>query len=148
MPQQQPARGPYDIKPRTFTRPPAVATQVAEQQRESERGVAAQAIVVPSKKGILEPAAGGHLTTEGSIAWYDYHTGKPQRAKVVTPPKDGILDLTVCLSLSGHVGRQTLERWQGYSGFLYAQGLLVDGDGKPLTSPPDYAALFTNDYLP
>ena len=48
---------------------------------------------------------------------------------------------------SGQVGPQTLERWQGYSGFLYQQGLLVDGLGKPLTSPPDYAALFTNDFL-
>ena len=49
---------------------------------------------------------------------------------------------------SGRVGPQTLQRWQGYSGFLYDQGLLVDGAGKPLTSPPDYAALFTNDFLP
>lgn len=49
---------------------------------------------------------------------------------------------------SGKVGPQTLDRWQGYSGFLYDQGLLVDADGKPLTTPPDYAALFTNDFLP
>jgi NitT/TauT family transport system substrate-binding protein len=49
---------------------------------------------------------------------------------------------------NGKVGPQTLERWQGYSGFLYDQGLLVDGFGKPLTSPPDYAALFTNDFVP
>jgi len=49
---------------------------------------------------------------------------------------------------SGVVGRQTLERWQGYSGFLYDQGLLVGPDGKPLTAPPDYGALFSNDFLP
>jgi ABC-type nitrate/sulfonate/bicarbonate transport system substrate-binding protein len=48
----------------------------------------------------------------------------------------------------GEVGPQTLERWQGYSGFLYEQGLLVDAKGKPLTSPPDYATMFTNDFLP
>jgi NitT/TauT family transport system substrate-binding protein len=48
----------------------------------------------------------------------------------------------------GQVGPQTLERWQGYSGFLYEQGLLVDAQGKPLTSPPDYATMFTNDFLP
>jgi ABC-type nitrate/sulfonate/bicarbonate transport system substrate-binding protein len=48
----------------------------------------------------------------------------------------------------GKVGRQTLERWQGYSGFLFDEGLLVDAAGKQLTVPLDYAALFTNDYLP
>jgi ABC-type nitrate/sulfonate/bicarbonate transport system substrate-binding protein len=48
----------------------------------------------------------------------------------------------------GNVGRQTLEQWQGYSGFLYEQGLLVDAAGKPLTEPLDYEALFSNDYLP
>jgi ABC-type nitrate/sulfonate/bicarbonate transport system substrate-binding protein len=49
---------------------------------------------------------------------------------------------------AGRVGTQTLDRWQGYSGFLYDQGLLVDAGGKRLTAPPDYAALFTNDFLP
>jgi ABC-type nitrate/sulfonate/bicarbonate transport system substrate-binding protein len=48
----------------------------------------------------------------------------------------------------GAVGRQTMQRWQGYSGFLYDQGLLQDADGKPLASPPDYSRLFTSDYLP
>ena len=52
------------------------------------------------------------------------------------------------LDADGTFGTQTLERWQGYSGFLYEQGLLVDGAGKPLTAPPDYASLFTNDFLP
>jgi ABC-type nitrate/sulfonate/bicarbonate transport system substrate-binding protein len=49
---------------------------------------------------------------------------------------------------SGKVGRQTLTRWQGYSGFLYEQGLLSGADGKPLAAAPDYRSLFTNDYLP
>ena len=49
---------------------------------------------------------------------------------------------------AGHAGTQTLEKWHGYSGFLYDQGTLVDKDGKPLTSPPDYASLFTDDFLP
>jgi ABC-type nitrate/sulfonate/bicarbonate transport system substrate-binding protein len=48
----------------------------------------------------------------------------------------------------GRVGTQTLDTWAGYSGFLYEQGLLTDKDGKPLTAPPDYGALFTNDLLP
>lgn len=48
----------------------------------------------------------------------------------------------------GKVGRQTLAEWQGYSGFLYDQGLLAGPNGKPLTKPPDYGALFTDDFLP
>jgi ABC-type nitrate/sulfonate/bicarbonate transport system substrate-binding protein len=48
----------------------------------------------------------------------------------------------------GEVGRQALERWEGYSRFLYEQGLLVDGAGAPLSAPIDSATLFTNDYLP
>jgi ABC-type nitrate/sulfonate/bicarbonate transport system substrate-binding protein len=49
---------------------------------------------------------------------------------------------------AGRVGRQTLEQWQGYSGFLYDEGLLTGPDGTPLSSPPDYASLFTDDFLP
>jgi ABC-type nitrate/sulfonate/bicarbonate transport system substrate-binding protein len=49
---------------------------------------------------------------------------------------------------AGKVGSQTLGRWQGYSGFLYEQRLLVGADGKALTAPPDYEKLFTNEYLP
>jgi NitT/TauT family transport system substrate-binding protein len=49
---------------------------------------------------------------------------------------------------NGRVGTQTLERWEGYSSFLYEQGVLVDAAGKPLTTPLDYPALFTNDFLP
>jgi NitT/TauT family transport system substrate-binding protein len=47
----------------------------------------------------------------------------------------------------GNVGSQTVEKWAGYSGFLFEQGLLIDAAGKPLTAAPDYAALFTNDFL-
>ncbi|HEX7473519.1 MAG TPA: ABC transporter substrate-binding protein [Candidatus Limnocylindrales bacterium] len=49
---------------------------------------------------------------------------------------------------AGKVGSQTLAEWTGYSKFLYDQGLLAGPDGKPLAAPPDYAALFTNEFLP
>ena len=52
------------------------------------------------------------------------------------------------LDAQGTFGTQTLDRWRGYSGFLYQQGLLADAAGKPLTKPLDYARLFTNDFLP
>ncbi len=49
---------------------------------------------------------------------------------------------------NGVAGTQTLERWTGYSAFLFAQKLLTDASGKPVTTAPDYARLFTNDFLP
>jgi ABC-type nitrate/sulfonate/bicarbonate transport system substrate-binding protein len=49
---------------------------------------------------------------------------------------------------AGHVGPQTQEEWTGYSSFLYDQGLLTGVDGQPLAAAPDYASLFTNDFLP
>ncbi|MFL5769579.1 MAG: ABC transporter substrate-binding protein [Chloroflexota bacterium] len=66
-------------------------------------------------------------------------------------PRDSqrfLADGKFMVDAAGKVGVQTLERWQGYSSFLYDQGLLVDGAGKPLTAPLDYEKLFTNDFLP
>ena len=49
---------------------------------------------------------------------------------------------------SGVVGQQTLQEWTGFSKFLYDQGLLAGANGDPLTAPPDYGSLFTNEFLP
>jgi ABC-type nitrate/sulfonate/bicarbonate transport system substrate-binding protein len=48
----------------------------------------------------------------------------------------------------GTFGRQTAERWNAQSGFLFETGLLAGPDGKPLASRPDFTAYFSNDYLP
>ena len=45
------------------------------------------------------------------------------------------------------IGTQTLERWTGYSKFLYGAGTLVDGQGKPLAKEPDWSTYFRTDLL-
>jgi ABC-type nitrate/sulfonate/bicarbonate transport system substrate-binding protein len=45
-------------------------------------------------------------------------------------------------------GTQTLEKWTDYPRFMYTHNTLVGPSGQPLTSPPDYAAAFTNQFLP
>jgi len=48
---------------------------------------------------------------------------------------------------SGRVGPQTLQKWAGYSGFVADSGVLAGPDGAPLTTRPDFATWFTNQYL-
>jgi ABC-type nitrate/sulfonate/bicarbonate transport system substrate-binding protein len=45
-------------------------------------------------------------------------------------------------------GQQMLQAWTDYPRFMYQTGSLTDANGKPLTQPPDYAAAFTNAFLP
>ena len=59
-----------------------------------------------------------------------------------------LVDKGFLVDESGKFGNQTLERWQGYSKFLFDHGLLVDADEMQLTAPLDYNTLFTNDFLP
>ncbi|HKS70300.1 MAG TPA: ABC transporter substrate-binding protein [Ktedonobacterales bacterium] len=45
-------------------------------------------------------------------------------------------------------GEQSLQKWTNYPRFMYDHGAILDANGKPITNPPDYAAAFTNAYLP
>ena len=45
-------------------------------------------------------------------------------------------------------GQQKLSAWTNYPRFMYQTGSLSDANGKPLSQPPDYAAAFTDQYLP
>jgi ABC-type nitrate/sulfonate/bicarbonate transport system substrate-binding protein len=47
----------------------------------------------------------------------------------------------------GRVGTQTLEKWAGYSGWVFDSGVLTGPDGAPLTQRPDFVTWFTNDHL-
>jgi len=48
---------------------------------------------------------------------------------------------------NGRVGTQTLEKWSGYSGWVFDSGALTGPDGAPLADRPDFATWFTNDHL-
>ncbi|MFJ9900082.1 ABC transporter substrate-binding protein [Streptomyces sp. NPDC091280] len=48
----------------------------------------------------------------------------------------------------GSIGTQSAERWQAFADFEYKAGLLVDANGKKLTTAPKASTFFTNAYLP
>jgi ABC-type nitrate/sulfonate/bicarbonate transport system substrate-binding protein len=89
-----------------------------------------------------DPDAAAQILIDENTGVFDANPELP-KASAALLARDGYY-----VDANGRVGTQTLEKWRGYSGFLYDQGLLVDENGKPLTAPPDYAALFTNDFLP
>jgi ABC-type nitrate/sulfonate/bicarbonate transport system substrate-binding protein len=45
-------------------------------------------------------------------------------------------------------GVQTLDKWTNYPRFMYTHNALTNANGQPLTSAPDYAAAFTDQFLP
>ena len=45
-------------------------------------------------------------------------------------------------------GYQVLDKWTAYPQFMYNHQAIQDANGNPVTSPPDYAAAFTNRFLP
>ena len=45
-------------------------------------------------------------------------------------------------------GFQTLDKWTNYPRFMYNHGAILDANGNPLKSEPDYTSAFTNQFLP
>jgi ABC-type nitrate/sulfonate/bicarbonate transport system substrate-binding protein len=86
-------------------------------------------------------AAAAQLVSENPGA-FDANTELPRASQEFLATGGFLLDA------SGRFGTQTLERWKGYSDFLFRQGLLAGPDGKPLSKALDYSRLFTNDFLP
>ncbi len=99
-----------------------------------------------------------------TVRGFEFAQSDPDAAaKILVDANPGVFDANTKLPLesarflaqngyyvdeNGKVGTQTLERWTAYPKFLYDGGLLTGADGKPLAAPPDYAALFTNQFLP
>jgi ABC-type nitrate/sulfonate/bicarbonate transport system substrate-binding protein len=89
-----------------------------------------------------DPDAAAQLLSQQNPGVFDANPALP-KASAEYLAQHGLL-----VDANGKVGTQTLPEWTGYSSFLYDQGLLVDANGKPLVAAPDYASLFTNDFLP
>lgn len=89
-----------------------------------------------------QPAEAAALLIAENLGVFDANPDLPRESAAFLAAQGLYVDV------EGRVGRQTTAQWAGYSGFLYDEGLLVDGNGRPLTAPPDYAALYTNAYLP
>lgn len=45
-------------------------------------------------------------------------------------------------------GTQSLGIWTNFTRFLYLHGVLTDANNQPITTEPNYAAMYTNQFLP
>jgi ABC-type nitrate/sulfonate/bicarbonate transport system substrate-binding protein len=45
-------------------------------------------------------------------------------------------------------GVQTLDNWTNYPRFMFDHHAIDDANGNPITTPPDYAAAFTDAFVP
>ncbi|MFL5651814.1 MAG: ABC transporter substrate-binding protein [Chloroflexota bacterium] len=106
----------------------------------------ARAFVGATVKGFefaaASPAEAAQILVDQNPGVFDSNPELPVASQAYMADQHLLTDAT------GAVGTQTLEEWTGYSSFLYDQGLLVDANGKQLAAPPDYASLFTTDFLP
>ena len=108
--------------------------------------VTAKAFVSATARGFgfaaLNPDEGAAILVSSNPGIFDANPDLPKASATY------LAEQRLFMDPHAGVGTQTLETWSGYSGFLYQQGLLVDGQGAALASPPDYGALFTNEFLP
>jgi ABC-type nitrate/sulfonate/bicarbonate transport system substrate-binding protein len=107
---------------------------------------AARAFVGATVRGFelaaSNPDEAARILVEQNPGVFDANTELPLASQRFMA-EEGLL-----VDADGKVGTQTLDQWTGYSSFLFDQGLLTDANGAPLTEAPDYASLFTNDFLP
>ena len=107
--------------------------------------VTAKAFVSATARGFgfaaLNPDEGAAILVSSNPGIFDTNPDLPKASATY------LAEQRLFMDPHAGVGTQTLETWSGYSGFLYEQGLLVDGQGAALASPPDYGALFTNEFL-
>jgi ABC-type nitrate/sulfonate/bicarbonate transport system substrate-binding protein len=100
------------------------------------------ATVLGFEAALADPAAAAEILLAENPGVFDANKELPKASL------DFLVEGKYLVDGQGEFGRQRLDRWQAYSEFLYREGLLADADGKPLTTPLEYASLFTNDFLP
>ena len=74
--------------------------------------------------------------------------GTFKNPQVVTDSQELLASGGFMTTSDGKVGTQNADRWQNYGRFLYSNRLLTGRDGKPLTTEPNWADFWTNEYLP
>ncbi|MGQ0504271.1 MAG: hypothetical protein ACT4TC_03050 [Myxococcaceae bacterium] len=75
-----------------FKRSPLVRQTLVDQKNDTQAGSAAYGIV-----------HAGNAKLDKYV--FNYETGLCKQANLVTPPANGVLDLTVCMNVSGHSGQ-------------------------------------------
>ncbi|TGT18444.1 myristoyl transferase, partial [Mesorhizobium sp. M3A.F.Ca.ET.174.01.1.1] len=50
-------------------------------------------------------------------------------------------------STAGAIGTMDKAKMEAMGGYLFASGILLDGNGKALTTRPDFSAYFSNEFL-
>jgi ABC-type nitrate/sulfonate/bicarbonate transport system substrate-binding protein len=119
--------------------------------------------VIVSTKGYLDAhAAVARRFLAATAQGYEYAVAHPKEAAnlLIAGAPSGTFDDTGLVTASQQYlsprysqgaqcwGQQTLAEWTNYPKFMFQSASLVDANGSPLAKAPDYAAAFTNQYLP
>jgi ABC-type nitrate/sulfonate/bicarbonate transport system substrate-binding protein len=104
----------------------------------------AKAFLAATQKGYEHSAA---HPEEGAQILVDENRSALKNLKLVQE-SEALLAKDYRKDAQGRIGYQDETVWDNYGGFLYKNGLLVDGKGKKLTAEPDWTTYYTNDYLP
>lgn len=104
----------------------------------------AKAFLAATQKGYEYSAA---HPAEGAQILVDLNQSALKNPKLVEE-SETLLAKEYRKDAQGRIGYQDETVWDNYGGFLYKNGLLVDGKGKKLTAEPDWTTYYTNDYLP
>lgn len=105
----------------------------------------ARAFVAATREGYAFAAAKPEEAAKLMIA---ANPGAFKNPKLVTESQKLLAEGGYLKTADGKVGVQSAEQWRTYGRFLFANGLLTDGNGRKLTREPNWDDHFTNSLLP